>query len=414
MKIPVVIFIVTVLAVAAHNAPAQPLTIDEAVALALTNQPLLAGQAAAIDSSRQNAVAEAQLPDPRLKLGINNLPINGPDQWSLTNDFMTMRSIGIEQMIPASDKRRLRGERAELEAGLAAAELENLKRTIQRDTRLAWLGVYFPAQAMKLLNAALVFFEQQRDAAEIALRAGRTSLAELARLRVEIELQRDRLLDFAGQERKAHAELARWIGPAAHRHLADGLPPQSPLPPIDTMRHGAQDHPQLDSARAEIALAENEVQQANAAYKSDWSVEVMYSKRGSAYSDMVTVLVGVELPLFTVNRQDRRVASKLAAKAKHEQQHENHRRMLLAELETAYASWQTLTLRGERFDRDVLPQAENRIEAALAGYRSGRVDLATVVEARRAALELRLQRLTLDVELARARTQLDYLIARKG
>ena len=349
-----------------------------------------------------------------MKLGINNLPINGPDQYSLTRDFMTMRSIGIEQMFPAADKRRLKGERAELEAGLAAAELENLKRTIRRDARLAWLGVYFPAQAMKLLNAALVFYEQQRDAAEIALRAGRASLAEIVRLRVEIELQRDRLLDFAGQERKAHAELARWIGPAAHRQVADGLPPQPPLPPIDTMRHGAEDHPQLDSARAEIALAENEVQQANAAYKSDWSLEVMYSKRGPAYSDMVTVQVGLELPLFTVNRQDRRVASKLAAKAKHEQQHENHRRMLLAELETAYTNWQTLTLRGERFDRDVLPQAANRVEAALAGYRGGRVDLASVVEARRAEVELNLQRLTLQVELARARTQLDYLIARKG
>lgn len=409
-----VTIIAAAFALAAQHTPAQPLTIDDAAALALTNQPLLASQEAAVDSARQNAVAEAQLPDPRLKLGINNLPINGADQYSLTSDFMTMRSIGIEQMFPAADKRRLKGERAELEASLAAAELQNLRRTIRRDARLAWLGAYFPAQAMKLLSAALVFFEQQRDAAEVALRAGRANLAEIARLRVEIELQRDRLLDFAGQERKAHAELARWIGSAAHRPLADGLPPQPPLPPIDAMRHGTDDHPQLDTARAEVALAENEVRQASAAYKPDWSLEVMYSKRGPAYSDMMTVQVGIELPLFTANRQDRRVASRLAAKAKHEQQHENHRRMLLAELETAHANWQTLALRGERFDRDVLPQAAHRVEAVLAGYRGGRADLASVVEARRAELELRLQRLGLEVEFARARAQLDYLIARGG
>jgi outer membrane protein TolC len=156
------------------------------------------------------------------------------------------------------------------------------------------------------------------------------------------------------------------------------------------------------------------VRQANAAYRPDWSLEVMYSKRGPDYSDMMTVLVGVELPLFTANRQDRRLASRLAAKAKHEQQHENHRRMLLAELEAAHANWQTLALRLERFDRDVLPQAVNRVEAALAGYRGARVDLASVVEARRAELELRLQRLMLEVELARARAQLDYLVAGKG
>jgi outer membrane protein TolC len=412
MRIPVLV--AAAFAIASPAAVAQPLTFEEATALALANQPLLAGQEAAVDSSRQNAIAEAQLPDPRLKLGINNLPVSGADQWSLTRDFMTMRSIGIEQMFPAAEKRHLRGERGNLEAALAAAELENLRRTIRRDVQLAWLGAYLPAQSMALLTAALVFYEQQRDAAEIALRAGRASLAELARLRVEIELQRDRLLDIAGQERKAHAELARWIGPAAHRPLADALPPQPPLPPIDTMRHGAQDHPQLDSARAEIALADNDVRQASAAYRSDWSLELMYSKRGPAYGDMVSVQVGVELPFFTANRQDRRLASKLAAKTKHEQQHENHRRMLIAELESAHASWQTLSLRGERFDRDILPEAQRRVEAALAGYRGGRVDLVAVIEARRAELELRLQRLVLQVERERARAQLDYLVARKG
>lgn len=403
-------------ALAAQQSPAQPLTIDEAAALALTHQPLLASQEAAIDAARQNAVAEAQLPDPRLKAGISNLPVNGADQFSATRDFMTMRSIGIEQMFPAADKRRLKGERAELEAALAAAELENVRRTIVRDARLAWLGVYFPVRAVELMNATLTFYEQQRESAEIALRGGRSSLAEIARLRVEIELQRDRLRELGGQERKARAELARWIGSRAQRELASALPVPMREPPssIDALRHQAHDHPQLNSARVEIALAENELRQANAAYKPDWSVEVMYSKRGPAYSDMVTVQVGVELPLFTVNRQDRRVASRLAAKAKHEQLHENHRRMLIAELETAHANWQTLALRGERFERDVLPQSAHRVEAALAGYRGGRADLASVVEARRAETELRLQRLTLQVELARARTQLDYLIAREG
>jgi cobalt-zinc-cadmium efflux system outer membrane protein len=390
---------------------AQPLGFDDAAALALIDQPLLTGQQASIDASRENAVAESQLPDPRLKLGVNNLPLNGADQYSLTRDFMTMRSIAIEQMVPAADKRRLKGERAALEGALAAAGLENTKRTIRRDARLAWLNVYYPVKAAELMKAALVFYEQQREAMEVALRGGRAGLADIARTGVEIELQRDRLLEIAGQERKARAELARWIGRAAERELAAMQAVPNALPQVAALRERIHDHAQLAAARAEIALAQNDVQQAQAAYQSDWSVEVMYSKRGPAFSDMVSVQVGLELPFFTANRQDRRLASKLSQKAQHEQQHENHRRMLVAELESAHAAWQALGARAERFEREVLPQAARRVEAALAGYRSGRADLASAIEARRGELELRLQHLALQVELARARTQLEYLAA---
>lgn len=390
---------------------AQPLSFDDAPALALIHQPLITGQQAAIDASRQNAVAESELPDPRLKLGINNLPLNGADQYSVTRDFMTMRSIAIEQMVPAGDKRRLKGARGRLEAELAAAELQNIKRTIQRDARLAWLAVYYPVKAAEFMEAALVFYDQQRNAAEIALRGGRATLAEIARIGVEIELQHDRLLDNAGQQRKGRAELARWIGPAAERELGAMPAARDALPPLSALRERIHDHAQLVAARAEIALAQNDVQQAQAAYKTDWSVEVMYSKRGPAYSDMVSVQVGVELPLFTANRQDRRLGAKLSRKEQHEQQHENHRRMLVAELESAYASWQALTQRTARFEQEVLPQAARRVEAALAGYRAGRADLASAIEARRGRLELELQHLALQVELARARTQLEYLAA---
>jgi outer membrane protein TolC len=395
-------------------ASAQPLGIDDAAALALINQPLIAGQQAGVEAARQNGVAESQLPDPRLKLGINNLPINGADQYSLTRDFMTMRSIAIEQMFPAADKRRLKGERATLEADLALAELENLRRSIRRDARMAWLGAYYPAQAAALMKAALDFYAREREALEAALRGGRATLADISKISVEIEMQHDRLIEIAGQERRARAELARWIGSDANRELSAPLPTMRPPAALAALREGLHGHPQLGTARSEIALAENDVQQASAAYKSDWSVELAYARRGPAYSDMVSVQVGIELPLFTANRQDRRLASRRAAKDKHEQQHENHRRMLLAELDAAYANWETLSARVERFERDVLREAARRVEAALAGYRSGRGDLAAVIAAQRSELELQTQHLLLQVERARARVQLDYLASHEG
>ena len=67
-------------------------------------------------------------------------PINGPDQFSIGNDFMTQRRIGIVQEFTRSEKRQLRAERFEREAQRSSAEKTALVASIQRETALAWLG----------------------------------------------------------------------------------------------------------------------------------------------------------------------------------------------------------------------------------------------------------------------------------
>ena len=90
---------------------AQPvLTFDQALRLARDRSRQLVAQDYAAASAREMAVAAAQLPDPTLTAGINNLPINGPDAWSVTTDFMTMRSIGLSQELTREGKRQLTRE----------------------------------------------------------------------------------------------------------------------------------------------------------------------------------------------------------------------------------------------------------------------------------------------------------------
>src|ERR1700674_5061852 len=81
-------------AFSAASAWAQaPLTLTEAQRRAVERSRQLVGQDSAITASREMAVAAGQLPDPVATLGVNNLPINGPDAFSQTRDFMTMSSV---------------------------------------------------------------------------------------------------------------------------------------------------------------------------------------------------------------------------------------------------------------------------------------------------------------------------------
>ncbi len=135
-----------------------PLTLPEAQRLAVARSGQLAAQQYAVTAAREMAVAAGQLPDPVATLGVNNLPINGPDAWSFTRDFMTMTSVGVMQEFTGAEKRAARAERFDREANKALAEKNAKVAAIQRDTALAWLDRYY-AEAMQAVIA-----EQRRQA----------------------------------------------------------------------------------------------------------------------------------------------------------------------------------------------------------------------------------------------------------
>ena len=73
---------------------AESLSLEDALRIAAGRSRQLVAQDALASAAREQSVAAGQLPDPVLKFGINNLPINGADRFNLTRDFMTMRRSG--------------------------------------------------------------------------------------------------------------------------------------------------------------------------------------------------------------------------------------------------------------------------------------------------------------------------------
>src|SRR5437016_4995321 len=95
---------------------AQELSLADAQRRAVERSRALSAYDSAIASSREMAVAAGALPDPVLRVGVDNLPIDGGDRFSVARDFMTMRRIGLTQEFTRSQKRELRSERYERDA----------------------------------------------------------------------------------------------------------------------------------------------------------------------------------------------------------------------------------------------------------------------------------------------------------
>lgn len=392
--------------VASAAQSAAPLDMEAAVQLALSNQPQLAAQASGITALNENAVAVRQLPDPKLRLGLASLPL---DTFSFTQEPMTQAVVGVTQMLPGGDKLGLAGQRVEREAAGASQGLEATRRRIARDARQAWLDLYLPSTALSLVDSIVAEYARQVEWSEVAYKTGQMAQDETFALRTVLETARDRQAEFARQRQRAIAGLGRWVGEAHARRSLDPLAEEGVAPPaLEPLLAGLDRHPELQSLSAAVAVARSEADQAREAYKPDWTVDLAYGLRGGGRADFVSLVVGVDLPLFTANRQDRRLAARLAQVDQAEQRLADRKLALAAELQAAYADWQAADARVRHYQAEILPLAARRIESALNTYATGKAPYGRVLEARRAELEARLAWLNQQVARARAAVMLKY------
>jgi outer membrane protein TolC len=392
--------------VAAAQAPA--LTLERALQLAEQRSRQLPAQDAAATAAREMAVAAGQLADPTLKAGINNLPIDGPDRFSLSRDFMTMRSVGVMQELTRADKRRARADRFEREAELAAAARSAALAALRRDTAQAWLERHFQQRVRELLQVQRQEAALQIDAAQAAFRGGRAAQADVFAARAAVAQIDERLKQADQQVAVATTRLARWVGDAAALPL--GTPPALSLPDAAALDARLVHHPEIALAARQEAIARAEADIAERNRRADWSVELMFSQRGSAYSNMVSVNVSVPLQWDRKNRQDRELAAKLALVDQARAQREEAERAHAAEVHGWIEEWRGRRERLAHYDSALLPLAGQRTQAALAGYRGGSGPLGAVLEARRMEIDLRIERLRIEMETAALWAQLEYLV----
>jgi outer membrane protein TolC len=389
---------------------AQTLSLEEAQRRAVERSRQIAAQDAAMTASREMAVAAGQLPDPVLKLGVDNLPVNGADRFSLTRDFMTMRRIGVMQELTRGEKRELRAQRFEREADKSAAEKNAAIASVQRDTALAWLERYYAQVMAEVIAEQAAQVRLEIVAAEGAYRGGRGSQAEVIAAHSTLAALEDRSSEMGRKIQTAVTNLARWIGEGADSPL--GTRPAFDVIRLDpaALETDLVHHPQVQVLAKQEEVAATEARLAQAARTPDWSVELMYQQRGPDFSNMVSFGVTVPLPWDRANRQDREIASKLAMADQARAMREETLRAHVGEVRVMVAEWQNGRERLARFARDLVPLAAERSKAALAGYQGGKTGISDLLMARRNETEVRMQVVQLEMETARLWAQLNYLI----
>ncbi len=389
---------------------AQPLTLADALRLAESRSHLLVAQDAAAAAARDMGLSAGQRPDPVLKAGINNQPVNGSDAFSLTRDFMTMRSVGVMQELTRSDKLQARSARFEREADAAQANRRLALANLQRETALAWLERYHQERLLALLVQQRDEAALQVDAATAAYRGGRGSQADVLAARLGSAQIDDRVAQMQQQVAAAATLLARWTGSAASQPLGDAPPTDTVnLQPAELERQLTH-HPQIEILARREAIAQAEAQIARSNREADWTVELMFNQRGPAYSNMLSVNVSVPLQWDPKNRQDRELAARLSLAEQLRAEREEATRAHVAEATAMLQQWHDNRERLRRYDTTLVPLSAERTHAATTAYRTNTGTLTAVLEARRAEIDTRMERIRLEADTARWWAQLNYLV----
>jgi len=391
---------------------AAGLTLQGAEQLALKQDYTLQAIEARSESIQQRSVAAAQLPDPQLKVGFANLPT---DTFRLDQEPMTQAVVGVRQVFPRGHTLALSGARLRESAARNDAEAEDRRQQVLLAVREAFTDVYLHLQRQEILKQSETVFSDLAEITRDYYASGRAHQQDVVQARLELSKVEERLSRIRQQEEEARARLAGLIGDDAYGEIDAGWPQLTQPGKARAIIEGLRNHPRLRAWQHEIEHSRTTEDIARQAYKPGFAVDLAYGGRagenmdGSSRADLFSVMVTMDVPLFTKQRQDRMLASDVAATAATEYARDDVYRSMKASVEAYSASLGHEQERLRLYRDTLLPQAAYNAETAFEDYQDAVNDLTTLMRARIGEYELRLSNAALRADEIITRAHLLYL-----
>jgi len=167
--------------------------------------------------------------------------------------------------------------------------------------------------------------------------------------------------------------------------------------------------PALQAAQLRIDAADAGYRAARRQLYPDINVRLGYGQRPE-FTDMVTIMVGVSVPIFASGRQlplRREMEAVRASEEARERDLYNETYARIAELHAQAGRALRLS---SLYANSVLPQARAAVESALAAYRVGRIEYTTLVQNEMTVNRYEIESLRLIADYQQAIAELEALV----
>jgi len=388
--------------------PTGTITLRDAVALALVNNPKLKAFSLDIRAAEARTLQAGLLPNPEIDLGIEEFGGTG----GLAGFDSSQTSIQIGQLIELADKRSKRTHLAALEKDLAELDFKSKRLDVMSDVARAFIDVLTAQEQLSLSKELVDLSEKAYSTVAERVRAGQDSPVEETKAKIALSNTR---IEFerAGKELvSARYQLAAaWGSPnPAFEKVSGGFYEMSPAPSLEELAGLISQNPDMARWPAEKnkRRAALDLEKAKAASDIKLGGGIQYFDEG----DDSAFILGLSIPMPLFDRNQGNIQEAMYMLAKTEEQRkavETDLRAALAEASTKLSSsFNEITI----MKNDILPLASSAFDATGQGYREGKFEYLMVLDSQRTFFEVRAKYIEALAGYHKARADVERLIGR--
>ena len=351
---------------------------------ALNNNPKIEAAVHRTLSVEKTISQAGALPDPKVTLGLMNLPVNS---FAFNQEPMTGKVISVMQMFPLPGRLSLKTEMAEYEAAAVKQQQEEIRNQIVAMVKKSYFSLYSIDQAIETIEKNMELMKQMIQIAEVKYSTGRGLQHDVLRAQVELSKLEDDLIMW-NQKRLSEGAKLNALLDRPQGSTFEKIPSVLDLPMEEVAGISLEDlenqRPLLKAWHLRINKGESAVKLARKDFWPNITVGASYNQRdtlksGMTMYDFFSTTVSVNIPLFAKRKQKAKIAERELGVRAMEAEYANVRSNVLAEIESLRAELDRNRKRVELYRGGILIQAQQSLDSAQAGYQVNKVDFMTLI-----------------------------------
>ena len=397
--------------IAANNSSAVLRTL---LSEAISSNPEIRAAAKEQEASVQRIPAAGAFDDPMLEAGVLNLPTQN---WSFSREEMTMKMLGLSQRLPYPGKRDLKRQVAQGDAEALAQGYRETVSRVARELKTAYFDLALAEHSRQVIVQNRALLGQLLKLAEDRYAVAQSGQLEVLQAQTALSRMTEELIKLDRERPTLQAEIHRLLGRAPRAAVVTPDPlefhPVALVPEL-LAKQAFERRPQLLALQALAARSERALELARKERYPDFDIRFSYGQRdrmpdGTPRSDMVSLTVAINLPIWREAKVEPRIAEAQAMYEQASSMYEAQRNETIAKLRQQIAIAEQSLRAASLYASEITPQAELSVEAAEAAYRVNRVPYYIVLDNRMTMFKAEIARLTAIASYNKALAEIDFL-----
>ncbi len=402
----------------AFNNYAQVDDLDQMIEQAILLSPKIKMIKAKRDGAFNRIEQNSNLPDPMLTFGLMNLPTNS---FSLTQDPMTQKVVGIKQTFPFPGKLGAIEDAAAVDTLIVDQEIADAANEIRKNISKKYYELGYLKRSIELSKESKLLLQDIAKVVSTKYTVGSASQQNLLKVQLEITNITEEIDEVEGRKKSVLAELNSYL-------LRDTTTPiktiyfeeidfievtTAQLDSLSRIHRPYLKGIQLAVKKSELTgIAAEKNYYPNITFGLQYAFREQVAATGLQLNNLISVVVGVTLPFNYGGKVSAKVEEAMSMKHFYSNQYALALQSLQSNFGGAVANLNSLKERIKLFEEGLLPQAKQNLTATLSHYQVGHIDFINVIDAQDQLFKIETNVYRLKTNYLKQISDLEFLVGK--